>query len=323
MVVFQDTWLWQAAIYLFLGGLSAGTFFIAGLICICGKRRLSKVYRISFRIAPALLAIGLAFLLIELVKPTRTLIFWQSFSNTSSWMLWGAWVALGCVIVFRICAVFETPGPSGWLRDLVGRVPYLREILRRVFVGVGLLGALFVTVYTGMLLKQATGVPFWSSPLLPALFCVSAIDAGLGMVVIVSVATGRMDQVEMGYRRQISVVGLILTVVQTVIMFAYLYAMSRGLGFEYASQAQAAVASAEALISGGPAALFWTLVSGLGLGVPISAFIVGLARNEGIPNAVLLISAVLTIVGDATLRFLIVYAGAYADYFAMVLAGIG
>ena len=318
----QSTWIWPAALYLFLGGLSAGTFLAAGAMCVLRYRRFRKVWRIAFLAAPAMLAAGLGLLVFELVKPAQILVFWQSFSNGSSWMAWGAWAALLCVIVFLVCGIFELPGPSGWLSDVLGGVPFLRERVKTVLVGLGIAGAAFITVYTGMLLFDAGGVPFWHTAWLPALFCISAINAGASLTIIIAGTAGLIRQISRSTQRTISAIGFGLTTAETIAISIYLAVIQAGNIFDHPAQALAATTSAQLLTSGAYAPVFWILVMGLGLTVPMVVYLLGIVRHRGLPVPMLLACCIFSIVSDAVLRFLILYAGVFTDYFGPILSAL-
>ena len=322
MPVVQNTWIWPAALYLFLGGLSAGLYLVAGSMCVLRLRRFARVYRTAFLACAAMLAAGLGCLLIELVKPGQAFVVWQSFSNTSSWMMWGAWAAMGCIAVFTLTGVFELPGPSGWLRDALAGVPYLREGLRVGFVALGMAGAAFITVYTGFLLTRAGGVPFWNSSLLPALFCVSAVSAGLSATMALGVALNRMGQLARQHRKLLTAVSLALATAEAVLLALFLAKMLAGGGFVWAAQQQVAATSAWMLVGGRYAWAFWLCVPALGIAVPGVVFAVGGFTRVRVPDGVLLACALLSVLSDAALRFLILYAGTYADWFAVVLGNL-
>ena len=320
MTAFQNIWLLPAGLYLFLGGLSAGLYLVAGTACVLRQRRFSRMYRTAFLISAAMLAAGLVCLLVEVVKPAQALIVWRTFSNSSSWMMWGAWVAVGCIGIFGLTGIFECPGPSRWLRDLLSGVPFLREGLRIGFVVLGMVGAVFITVYTGFLLTSAGGVPFWNSLLLPPLFCVSAVNAGLSAMMALGVFTGRTNQASKSLRRTLIVVSLAVTVLEAALIAWFVLSMLAGGGFGYDAQRIAAALSAGELISGRFALSFWLLVPALGLAVPSAVFILGGFTGVRVPDGILCLAALLSVLSDMALRFLILYAGTYSDWFASVLA---
>ena len=319
MPILQNTWIWPAALYLFLGGLSAGLYLVAGTACVLRQRRFARVYRTAFLMSAVMLAAGLACLLFELVKPTQAFLIWQSFSNTSSWMMWGAWVAIGSIGIFGLTGLFECPGPSAWLADMLPDIPYLREGLRIGFVALGMMGAAFITAYTGFLLTCATGVPFWNSPLLPPLFCVSAINAGLSAMMALGIILHRMGQVAKPNRKVLTAVALGLTIIEGILLAAFLIIMLHGGGFAYEAQRLAAATSAWVLLGGDFAWHFWIMVPVLGLAIPAVIFCIGSFTRAKVPNAILLACALLSVLSDAALRFLILYAGTYADWFADLL----
>ena len=138
--------------------------------------------------ATACLVAGLLLLLSELTNPLRGMLLWQSFSNGTSWMTFGAWVVFAAVIVFGLMAVLST---EQWVKPVSKKwkgYPKARNRMRSVLAVVGIVLGLCVAVYTGILLMSVPGVPLWNTLLLPCLFTVSALDTGAALVEIVAVA---------------------------------------------------------------------------------------------------------------------------------------
>ena len=81
---------------------------------------------LSVLAAVVCLIAGLLLLLSELINPVRGMMMWQSFSNFTSWMTFGAWIvfaavgALAALDFDRAFTVFHTlffPGKDNWLFD--------------------------------------------------------------------------------------------------------------------------------------------------------------------------------------------------------------
>ena len=71
MIELQTAWGWQVALYLFLGGLGAGTFIAATLLGFVRRKRHRRALAVSYWIAVACIAAGLLSLLSEVVHPGR------------------------------------------------------------------------------------------------------------------------------------------------------------------------------------------------------------------------------------------------------------
>jgi formate-dependent nitrite reductase membrane component NrfD len=160
------------------------------------------------------------------------------------------------------------------------------------FVNIGLGVAL--GIYTGILLSSLGARPFWSSALLGPLFLVSGLSsaAALGH----ALARDRHESTLLA-----SADNLLLTVEMTLIVLFLTALLS-------ASQAHA---DAARLVLGGPfTAVFWVIVVGLGIIVPL--VIQSLAAAHRIRHT--LLGPLFVLGGGLALRFVIVFAGQYSHW---------
>lgn len=322
MIELQTAWGWQVALYLFLGGLGAGTFIAATVLGFVRRKRHRRALAVSYWMAVACIAVGLLLLLSEVIHPGRALCMWQSFSHLTSWMAWGAWGALAALVVFSITAFLATKTTSNLLYGVWEEHPGLRRRLRMASSVVGLVLAFFVVLYTGMLLKAVQGVPFWNTWLLPCLFVASALGAGLNVVAAIAVLTGSAQKVPRRRRRLFAGIVIGVVVVEGALLFLYVAHMLQGGSGALPAQHFAAQASAELLVFGSCAVPFWGLVIAGGLGAPLVLSAVSLFLKGGAGWRLLAIGAVLTVAGDCTLRFLILFVGMKADYVGQALLSV-
>jgi formate-dependent nitrite reductase membrane component NrfD len=91
--VAEHHWGWLIAIYLFLGGMGAGSFIIAALIELSGKRYEQKycpTTMVGAGVSGPLILVGTVLLILDLGaglrEPWRIL---HMFTNFSSVMTWG------------------------------------------------------------------------------------------------------------------------------------------------------------------------------------------------------------------------------------------
>ena len=221
MIELQTIWGWQPALYLFLGGLGAGTFIVAGLIRFITKSH-EKPVCIAMWAAIVFMAVGLGLLLLELSAPFRALLMWKSFSNLgSSWMAIGAWLLFAGVICMLIAAVASTP----WLVKHLHMGEGVQKGLGNTFTVLGMVIALCVAIYTGILLMKAPGVPFWNTALLPVLFTVSAMDTGVAFMALLLAV---FEPAEHTTSRTLEASTICLIIAEAVVLAVFLHSRLAG-----------------------------------------------------------------------------------------------
>lgn len=321
MFEFQTVWGWQPALYLFLGGMGAGALLFSAVLAFIDGKRHRLTIGVSLWSAAACMTVGLLLLLSELTNPVRGMLAWQSFVNPTSWMTYGAWGVLAAIVAAVFFAICMTPGTSALISGVWKGFSAKRDVLCRVFAVLGGLLGLFVAVYTGLLLMSAPGIPFWGSWLLPLLFTVSALDTGVALVEIVSVVlAGREIMTEkctVVLERSV----LVLVIVETVVLTAFLATMAAGGGYAPESASgMAAAASSGAVFAGSLAPFFWCLVVACGLAAPLTASVLS-ARMRGKDVGVLVFAGASgALIGGCALRFLVLMAGAHANMVADTVA---
>jgi formate-dependent nitrite reductase membrane component NrfD len=330
-------WGWQPALYLFFGGLSAGTFVCAAALFFFTKDRYKKTINIAVWVAFACLAGGLLLLLSELTQPLRGLLVWQSFSNFSSWMAIGAWIVLIAVIIYAVTAILRTKLFVNLLSKFLKFLPRILGPVSNILFALGALLGLCVAIYTGVLLMSAPGIPFWNTLLLPCLFTVSALGTGIALVEIIFtlVEDGKKPQpvedeeaqpvdAEEAHknlhkvRRALELAAIVLVVAETAVLFIFLNSMFAGGSIGYAinsySQEFAAYTSAQNLTGGALAPYFWGLIAGCALGIPFLAAVVGLFIKGKMGKGVVLVGSISALVGGCSLRFLVLLSALHADF---------
>ena len=274
----QTIWSWQPALYLFLGGMGAGAFVMAAVLFLIDRTRHRLIVCVSMWAALASLAVGLLLLLSELVTPLRGLMMWQSFGHFTSWMTYGAWGAFAAMAVFAVSALLATRPVGVWLAKKWKWFEKRGVALRRVLAVIGIVLGAFVAVYTGMLLMAAGSVPLWSTPLLPALFTVSAFDTGVALVELVALALSKKDALAPKARVLMERIVVVLVLVEIAVLAAF-FAVMLGGDVQTAVGATAA-ASAALLLTGDLAACFWALVAACGLAMPLAMAVAGLVLHK-------------------------------------------
>ena len=279
-------WGPMIAWYLFLAGASAGAFLTSAFVE--AKYPESVKMRVAGRIiAPVFVGIGLLMLMLDaeagLHNPLR--FFWL-ISNPGSVMTLG---------VYFICVYMPVALVAALLEILKKRVP-------KWLTWIGIVSAFAVAAYTGFLLGVVKAVPLWNNAVLPILFVVSALSAGLAATSLVGLITDRERFEQMWLIKKSHV---ILSAIEIVVLVTMLIIVSAG-SYEGA-------ASVQMLVTGQFAPAFWGGIILLGLIAPLiiegyPVFITKRAETSTTSMVVSVIGEAGVLVGGFTLRLLVILA---------------
>ena len=234
-------WGPMIAWYLFLAGASAGAFLTSAFVEV--KYPESVKMRVAGRIiAPIFLGIGLVMLMLDaeagLHNPLR--FFWL-IANPGSVMTLG---------VYFICVFMPVALVSALLEVLKKPVP-------KWLTWVGIVFAFAVAAYTGFLLGVVKAFPLWNNAVLPILFVVSALSAGLAATSLVGLLVDRERFEQMWLIKKSHV---ILSAIEMVVLATMLVIVSAG--------SVEGAASVYSLVAGQYAPAFWGGIVLLGLVAP-------------------------------------------------------
>lgn len=168
----QREWGLLVVVYLFLGGAGAGLYAVS---LYMGKPFESVLGLVT-------VALGTVFLLLDLGRPER---FWRAFMNPgTSWISRGTFFIALLMIAGTLQVAPSIPGLEilPW-----GEGTTIGWILKAASA---LLAALVMT-YTGFVLSPSPAVPFWNSPLVPAVFLGYSLLAGVDIFLLVERALGQ------------------------------------------------------------------------------------------------------------------------------------
>ncbi len=233
-------WGWPVALYLFFGGLSAGSFVFAAVLQLAHGMRYRRTVRIVAVCSLAFLAVGAVLLLIDVGLPLRATDVAHSFRNVgTSWMARGAWILMGCAGVFALYALAAML-PFGRFSLSERR----RETILNAMGVAGIACSFLLAGYTGMLLADAEGIRAWSTALtIPALFTVSALDTGVafGLLAFRVAEQGRGMRPGREMRRIVAyrfdAVLLVLVCLEAIVLVVYLAWLELGWGLGVAGAA--------------------------------------------------------------------------------------
>ena len=277
-------WGPMIAWYLFLAGASAGAFLTSAFVEV--KYPESVKMRVAGRIiAPIFLGIGLVMLMLDaeagLHNPLR--FFWL-IANPGSVMTLG---------VYFICVFMPVALVSALLEVLKKPVP-------KWLTWIGIVFAFAVAAYTGFLLGVVKAFPLWNNAVLPILFVVSALSAGLAATSLVGLLVDRERFEQMWLIKKSHV---ILSAIEMVVLATMLVIVSAG-SVEVA-------ASVYSLVAGQYAPAFWGGIVLLGLVAPFiiegyPVFITKRVETSMTSMVVSVIGEAGVLVGGFMLRLLVV-----------------
>lgn len=318
----EPVWEFLIVNYLFLGGLSAGLFFVSGLATWLqdkdGNPAHPGLARLGAMLAPWPVSLGSALLILDLGKPLR---FWKLFLhvNWRSPMSIGSWllVAFTLLSLAFLWSWLEPEARGRYLSKvparLYTRLPrFLRAWLeadgaprRRLLALAGMPMAVGVGIYTGVLLGAVQSRPFWNTNLVAQMFLFSALSSGAATLVVLRLL-GR-DKPGLAELRFLYGLDIILMGLELFIVVPYLI---------HGNLSSLAVKQALQLILGGPFTFaFWGLFLGLGLLTPLAIelweyrpVILGQGAFHVNPRWALAAGG-LVLVGGYTLRYVFVFAG--------------
>lgn len=217
---------------------------------------------------------------------------------------------------------------SGAKVSEIVRSPSLPERLEKPINILSIIGipfGLFVGFYTGLLLMAAPGIPFWNTIALPFLFLVSAVDTGVALVELLSVILMRKDPINEDSHKFVVKFTVINVIIELGIMAIFLGMAAAGnpvtaVGYGVTTAAH----DSTMMLIGDPfGGLFWPVVIGLGLVLPlainVSTLIISRKKGEFEPATAkssmikTLIASLGVLIGGCMLRFLVLYAGMHPD----------
>jgi len=300
--------------YLFLGGLSAGLFFVSALATFLYKidepSPYTRIARLGALLAPWPVMIGCFLLIFDL---GRWYHFYKLFLHLRvvSPMSIGSWL----LVLFNLVALVNS---YAWLTErqrnaLFAKLPralaffskfnYDIDHWRRWLAFAGLPISVGVGIYTGVLLGAVQSRPFWNTNLVAQLFLFSALSTGCAALILG--LSGREKSAQ--ELRLLYGLDICFMVLEFFIVLPYLI---------HGELSVQAVQDSLKLILGGPfTILFWVFFLGLGLLTPLVIELRELVpvlvsnREFHYNRFVTGGAAVLILGGGFLLRYIFVFAG--------------
>jgi len=295
------TWALMIVIYLFTAGLSAGAMITSNLAFLYGGKDFERVSRWGAYISPFPISFGLAVLLLDLGSPFN---FYRLFLTLEvrSPMSYGSWAILlftGLSIIYLYLWLPEKYQVIGHFKNSEQWKKWLSKFMPFLSVG--------VASYTGLLLNAAVS-PLWKATLLPVLFLVSALSTGVASVILLSTISpwqrARHKELHVLTKVDAGLIILECLIILIMISMGRLSSMSESYAFG-------------SLLYGQYAWIFWFLIVGLGLTIPLLLELMELKDKIPVKWAlpVTISSSFLVLLGGFFVRYVITYAGQTSGWF--------
>lgn len=291
------TWGFPIWLYLWLGGMAAGAFFVAFLTDHLGRHTERPLLRLAVYLGVPLATLGAAFLLIDLGQPLR---FWHLLVTfrISSPMSIGTWLLILWLATAAWSAVVW------YLQRRTQKISIRLTRITETLNWAGFFLSILFMAYTGVLLA-ASNSPMWASTvLLPALFVTSAASTGAAILIFSALITKRWKKYGKTIQRMVKADAIII-VFELVVLLVYMFWLPN-------SSVSGADDAMRHLTTGVLAARFWLGVVLLALMVPFALDVAHWGKELEAHKTVFgaaVASSACVIVGGLILRAVIVIGG--------------
>ncbi len=210
-------WDLLITIYPYITGLVAGAFIVSSLYHVFGLQALKPVARFSLITALAFLLVSPMPLLIHLGRPERALEMFLTPNLASAmaafgfiWLFYLLLVLTEIWLVFRPDIVRYAESSEGILKtiysvlalgvyDLSEESLAIDKKLIRVLSLIGMPAAFLLHGYVGFIFGAIKANPWWSTPLMPIIFLLSAIVSGIALLLVLYVVVMKIKNLPLDH----------------------------------------------------------------------------------------------------------------------------
>jgi len=283
----QDAFGFNIAMYIYLTGVSAGSFILSTLAYGFGMSQYKPLGKVGIVLATTVLIIAPLFLLIHVGMPYRA---WHLFVylNMASPITWGSFL----LILYPInCIIY-------------GYFMFKEKMtLTRIFGLIGIPLAISVHGYTGFIMAFGKARALWNTALMPILFLVSAVVSGIALMILVFIIKGRFFSREKKIDREL-IFSLGKLLAWMIVFDLFLVGCDLIVLSISHSDAQAA---AHLILQGEFSFLFLVVENLLGKIVPFILLVVPKFRKL----ATVVVASILVVIGIFFMRYIVVVAGEF------------
>ena len=301
---FLNIWTWEVAVYLFLGGVTAGIIFFSAIAQLLNKQKEMPFTASQLPLwGPVVLSIGMTTLFMDLEHKLYVYRFYTTLQPSSP-MSWGSWILMLVypISILQITATFRQGYPR--LNEFLQKLPVVNTLANSVFElsekhvrlisGVAIPIAIALGIYTGILLSTFSARPFWNTSILGPLFLVSGLSAAAALIII-----GAKTTVE---KHQFARIDMMIIVIELLLIGLLIIGLSTG------SRPQ--MAALEMIMGGKFSLVFWVLFVFAGLILPLMLELV----QKPSKTLVLILAPLLVLFGGYMLRHVTLELGQHSHW---------
>ncbi len=199
-------WSVLIVLYPYITGLVAGAFIASSLYHVFGKKEIKPVARFALLTALAFLLVATMPLLAHLGHPERGIEIMFTPHLTSAMSGFGYIYSFYLIVVgleiwlsFREDIVKAALNSKGWKEllystlalfsyDISEKALHEDEKLAKKLAIIGIPSAAFLHGYVGFIFGGIKANPWWSTPLMPIIFLMSAIVSGIALLILLYIA---------------------------------------------------------------------------------------------------------------------------------------
>lgn len=317
--------LWRSFIvlYPYITGLVAGAFIVSSLYHVFGNRDLKPLSRLSLIAALAFLFGAPLPLLAHLGQPLRALNIMITPHFTSAMAGFGYIYSFYMIVVLLEIWFMYRKDFVVWSREKTGFAAKFYGLLTlgakdispkalavdhqamKVLGAIGIPAASFLHGYVGFIFGSIKANPWWSSPLMPIIFLLSAIVSGVALLIVLYAVTCKI-------RREPINIACLRTLnryLWVFLIFAAALELIEVLQVGYEGKAEWPAISG--LISQRIAVSYIGIQMLLGVLVPFILLPIGRAKrmSEAVVKRLTIFPAVLVLIGVLTMRYNVVVGG--------------
>ncbi len=203
-------WSILIVLYPYITGLVAGAFIASSLYHVFGKKEVKPVARFALLTALSFLLVATMPLLTHLGHPERGIEIMFTPHVTSAMSGFGYIYSFYLIVVvleiwlsFREDIVKKAHNSKGWQElmysalalfsyDISEKALHEDEKLAKKLAIIGIPSAAFLHGYVGFIFGGIKANPWWSTPLMPLIFLMSAIVSGIALLILLYIASMKM-----------------------------------------------------------------------------------------------------------------------------------
>ncbi len=210
-------WDLLIVVYPYITGLVAGAFIVSSLYHVFGLTKLRPVARFSLVTALAFLIVTPMPLLVHLGRPERGLEMFLTPNLTSAMSVFGyIWFFYLLIVLLEVWLVFRPDivsyaGSSEGIKQTIYSILALGvydiseaslridKKLIKVLSFIGIPTAILLHGYVGFLFGAVKANPWWSTPLMPVIFLMSATVSGIALLIVLYIAVTKIRKASLDH----------------------------------------------------------------------------------------------------------------------------